>query len=79
MRSAVPWNGGAQKRDLGGTQTRDTQNRNLMLYSTELRGHILYYRFAKVSNIFAMTKFSTQKKQCFYLIPSARKEEAHTA
>ena len=28
MRSAVPWNGGAQKRDLGGTQTRDTQNRN---------------------------------------------------
>ena len=27
--------------DLGGTQTRDTQNRNLMLYSTELRGHIV--------------------------------------
>lgn len=26
--------------DLGGTQTRDTQNRNLMLYSTELRGRI---------------------------------------
>ena len=24
-------------RDSGGTQTRDTQNRNLMLYSTELR------------------------------------------
>ncbi len=23
--------------DPGGTQTRDTQNRNLMLYSTELR------------------------------------------
>ena len=23
--------------DSGGTQTRDTQNRNLMLYSTELR------------------------------------------
>jgi hypothetical protein len=27
-----------QRCDLGGTQTRDTQNRNLMLYSTELRG-----------------------------------------
>ena len=61
MRSVVPWNCGAQTCDLGGTQTRDTQNRNLMLYSTELRGHISYYRFAKVSNIFAITKFSTQK------------------
>lgn len=57
-RSAVPWNYGAQPCDLGGTQTRDTQNRNLMLYSTELRGHIPNYRFAKVNNIFAITKFS---------------------
>ena len=40
MRSAVPWNGGAQKRDPVGTQTQDPQNRNLMLYSTELRGRI---------------------------------------
>ncbi len=57
-RSAVPWNYGAQPCDPGGTQTRDTQNRNLMLYSTELRGHIPNYRFAKVNNIFAITKFS---------------------
>lgn len=57
-RSAVPWNYGAQPCDLGGTQTHDIQNRNLMLYSTELRGHIPNYRFAKVNNIFAITKFS---------------------
>ncbi len=29
--------------DSGGTQTRDTQNRNLVLYSTELRSRELKY------------------------------------
>ena len=31
-----------KKGDSGGTQTRDTQNRNLMLYSTELRSQLRY-------------------------------------
>ena len=31
-----------KKCDSGGTQTRDTQNRNLMLYSTELRSLMRY-------------------------------------
>lgn len=36
-----------QNSDLGGTQTRDTQNRNLMLYSTELRGRMVIKRLQK--------------------------------
>lgn len=46
--------------DSGGTQTRDTQNRNLVLYSTELRSRELK-TCAKIIIILGNTK--TMKKK----------------
>ena len=53
--------------DPGGTQTRDTQNRNLMLYSTELRG--LHFSSAKIDIKDQQAKFDTDKaKKLFNLL-----------
>ena len=47
--------------DPGGTQTRDTQNRNLMLYSTELRG--LHFSGAKIDIKGQQAKFGKDKAE----------------
>ena len=53
--------------DPGGTQTRDTQNRNLMLYSTELRG--LHFSSAKIGIKGQQAKFDADKaKKLFNLL-----------
>lgn len=53
--------------DPGGTQTRDTQNRNLMLYSTELRG--LHFSGAKIDIKGQQAKFDADKaKKLFNLL-----------
>ena len=53
--------------DPGGTQTRDTQNRNLMLYSTELRG--LHFSGAKIGIKGQQAKFDADKaKKLFNLL-----------
>ena len=46
--------------DSGGTQTRDTQNRNLMLYSTELRS-LGFLSLAKLAILLYKTKASQKK------------------